>query len=94
MSPEGGFYDLHKLASWVQYTFAAKSLLAALELDDPEETLMVQLTVSELSLMSFSLLILSRIFPEFMPIANDLSAKVSELSDAQNFLRGDILDNE
>ena len=89
MSPEGSFYDLQRLPSWTQYALAAKSLLGALEIDDPEDTLFVALTISELSLVSFSLLVLSRVFPEFMPVASALSEKVTELSDAQNFLRRD-----
>ena len=94
MSPEGAFYDLNKLPSWTQYVLSCRSLLKALEVDDPEETLMVQLTISELSLVSFGLLILSRIFPEFVPVANDLSLKVTEISNAQGFLRDATLDDE
>ena len=94
MSPEGQFYDLARLPSWSQYALAAKSLLVAVEVDKPDETLFLQLTVSELSLLSFGLLVLSRIFPEFVHVASDLSQKVTEVSDAQNFLRKDTLDKE
>ena len=92
--PEGHFYDLQSLPSWSQYALAAKSLLVALEVDDPEDTLFVSLTISELSMLSFGLLVLSRIFPEFVHVASDLSQKVTEVSDAQNFLRKDTLDKE
>ena len=92
--PDGQFYDLARLPSWSQYALAAKSLLVAVEVDKPDETLFLQLTVSELSLLSFGLLILSRIFPEFVHVASDLSQKVTEVSDAQNFLRKDTLDKE
>lgn len=92
--PDGAFHDLSKLASWIQYTLAAKSLLEAMDVDDPEETLLVALTISELSIVSFGLLLLGRIFPEFAPVASDLSLKVTELSDAQGFLRRRSLDGE
>lgn len=94
MSPEGAFYDLHSLPSWLQYSLAAKSLLAALEVDDPEETVMLQLTISELSMTSLGLLVLSRMFPEFIPVASSLSTKVSEVSNAQGFLGNATLDDE
>lgn len=90
--PEGAFYDLHRLPSWMQYTLASKSLLGALEVDNHEDTLLLQVTISELSMVSLGLLIISRIFPEFAPIASDLSVKVTEVSDAQKFLRRTTLD--
>ena len=92
--PDGSFFDLHHLPSWTQYQLASKSLLAALELDNPEETVMLQLTISELSMLSFGLLALTRMFPEFAPIAADLSEKVTDCSVAQEFLRRDTLDSE
>lgn len=85
--PDGAFFNLNGLVSWAQYGSAAKSLLAALDIDDPEETLMVQLTISELSMVSFGLLILSRIFPEFAGVAADLSNKIIDLNSAQGFLK-------
>jgi len=94
VSPSGHFLDLHRLPSWRQYALAAESLVVAVEVDDPEETLFLALTISELSMLSFGLLILSRIFPEFVHVASDLSQKVTEVSDAQNFLRKDTLDKE
>lgn len=67
-------------------SIAAKSLLKALAIEDPAETLLLQLTLSEMSLVSLSLSVLSRVFPEFLPIAEELSAKVIAVSEAQNFL--------
>ena len=84
---EGSFYDLHRLPSWSQYALAAKSLMKALEVDDPEETVMLQLMISELSMVSFALLVLARQHPEFAFVASNLSTKISEVSEAQNFLR-------
>ena len=88
------FYDLNKLPSWVQYTLAAKSLMKAIELDDPEQTMMLQLTVSELSVATFGLIALVRMFPEFVPVANDLSEKIREIGKAQDFMKDDTLDME
>lgn len=88
------FYDLNQLPSWTQYTIAAKSLLKSLELDDPEETLLVQLTLSELSVATFGLISLIRMFPEFVSIANDLSNKLAAVGGAQGFLKGDIVDED
>lgn len=84
------FYDLNQLPSWGQYRIAAKSLLKALSLDDPEQTLMLQLTVSELSALTFGLISLVRMFPEFTQVANSLSDKIQEIGRAQQFLRDDI----
>lgn len=88
------FYDLNALPSWTQYTIAAKSLLKSLELDDPENTLMIQFTLSELSIATFGLICLVRMFPEFISVANLLSDKLSEVGQAQGLLRGDAVDNE
>ena len=88
------FYDLNELPSWVQYTLAAKSLLKAIELDDPEKTMMLQLTVSEVSVATFGLIALIRMFPEFTPVANNLSNKIQEIGQAQKFLKDDTLDSE
>lgn len=87
--PSGDFYDLHALPSWTQYEFAAKSLLVALDVDNPEDTVLVQFTISELSLTSLALLVLSRMLPEFQVIAANLSTKIQQVSDAQGFLTGD-----
>lgn len=87
--PEGDFYDLHALPSWTQYALAAKSLLVALDVDNPEDTVLVQFTISELSLTSLALLVLSRMLPEFQVIAANLSTKIQQVSDAQGFLTGD-----
>ena len=88
------FYDLNEFPSWVQYTVAAKSLLTALDLDDPEQTLMVQLTLSELSTATFGLICLVRMFPEFTKIANSLSDKIQEIGQAQHFLKDTRLDQD
>ena len=77
---------MRNLPSWVRDSVAAKSLLKALELEDPAETLLLQLTISELSLVSLSLSVISRVFPEFAPLAEELSTKVIQVSEAQNFL--------
>jgi hypothetical protein len=86
VSPDGAWFDLRNVNSWDQYALAAKSLMKALELDDPEESLFVQLTISELSITTFALFVLARIFPEFSPAADSLCTKLTELSDAQQFL--------
>lgn len=86
MSPDGAFYDLRRFPSWTQYALASKSLLAALDIDNPEDTVMCQFTISETSLVSFGLLVLCRLFPEFCPVASDLSTKIADVSNAQGFL--------
>lgn len=86
------FYDMNKLPSWVQYSVASKSLLKALDLDNPEETLMVQFTLSELSVATFGLIALVRMFPEFTAVANALSDKIQAVGRAQDFLRNDRFD--
>lgn len=88
------FHNLDGLPSWQQYSIASRSLLKALDLDDPETTLMVQLTLSELSIATFGLIALVRMFPEFTPIANNLSNKLNEIGQAQGLFRGDTLDTE
>lgn len=88
------FYDLKDFPSWVQYTVAAKSLLTSLELDDPEQTLMVQFTLSELTTMTFGLTCLVRMFPEFTPVANALSDKIQEVGQAQHFIKETRLDQD
>ena len=87
--PDYGFYNLDALPSWVQYLLASKSLLRAVDVDDPEQTVMLQMTISELSLMSFALLVTSRLFPEFLGLSCNLSDKVHAVSDAQGFLKSE-----
>ena len=45
--------------------FAISTLAAvqALKVDDPEETLFIQATISEVSMLAFGLLLLARVFP-------------------------------
>ena len=86
--PDGDFqfYELGELVSWVQYSLAARSLLRALDLDDPEKTVLVQLTLSELSMASFGLILLVRLFPEFLPVGGLVSSKMQEVCTAQGFV--------
>lgn len=94
--PEGQFYDLHGIPSWIQYRLACGSLQLALdeakaqekESPDGARTLMVQLTIGDVSLVTTGLLILLRLFPEFTKDATRLSMKLQELADAQEFLSG------
>ena len=88
------FYDLNQLPSWMQYTIAAKSLLKSLDLDNPEDPLLVQLTLSELSVVTVGLISLCRMFPEFEPVASLLSNKLSEIGQSQGFLRAPSVDGE
>lgn len=96
MPDDGGFlfYDLNRLPSWIQYTFAARSLLKAVELDNPEETMLVQFTLAELSVATFGLICLVRMFPEFTKEANALSEKIAEIGGEQKFLRTDRFDED
>lgn len=54
--------------------------------DDPENTLMVQLTTRELCSVFFGLLLLNNLFPETAFIVDACLAKLEELSEAQEFL--------
>ena len=92
--PDGSFEDVGRLPSWSQYSLSARSLLQALKVDDPEETLFIQATISEVSMLAFGLLLLARVFPEFLPIASNLSDKIAQVSGEQQFLRRDTLDSE
>lgn len=87
MSPAGHFADLNDLPSWVQYDLAGDSVARASKIaNDPEDTLMVQLTFSELSTLTLGLLITGRVFPELVGLASDLSKKLKEVATAQEFL--------
>lgn len=92
--PSGEFADLTAHPSWIQYHAAASSLVKALDLDDPEDTLFAQLTISEVSILSLALLILVRVFPELTMLAGDLSDKLKELSREQKFLTKSTDDGE
>ncbi len=80
------FYELGELVSWTQYSLAARSLLRALDLDVPENTVLVQLTLSEISKASLGLILLVRLFPEFLPVGGLLSRKIQEVCTAQGFV--------
>lgn len=84
--PEGHFLDLNSVPSWHQYRLAAGSLMTALKLDNPEESLFVQLTISELSLVSLGLLTVGRMFPELVGLAGGLSDKLTAINAEQGFL--------
>lgn len=94
MPAEGAFYNLHDFPSWTQYALSARSTVTATGVDDPEEVVLLQLTISETCLLSLGLLVLARLFPEFVGIASDLSQKVTAVSHAQGFLRDATLDDE
>ena len=88
MSPSGHFADLNDLPSWIQYNLACSSAARAAEIaNDPEDTLMVQLTFSELSTLTLGLLVMSRVFPELVDLAAELSRKLKQVGEAQGFLR-------
>jgi hypothetical protein len=90
VSPEGGFFaDLHNVPSWEAYRLAARSLVNSLKIEDPEDTLMVQLTFPEVCAVTLALVTLGRFFPEMQGIAADLSMKLREVSDGQEFLSRD-----
>lgn len=87
MSPAGHFADLNDLPSWIQYDLAAGSAARAHKIaNDPEDTLMVQLTFSELSTLTLGLLVMGRMFPELVGLGASLSEKLKEVAAAQNFL--------
>lgn len=87
MSPSGHFADLNDLPSWEQYFLACESAAKAARVaNDPEDTLMVQLTFSELSTLTLGLLIMGRVFPELAGLAAQLSEKLKEVATAQEFL--------
>lgn len=92
--PQGQFYDLNSLPSWQQYAIASKSLVAALGADNPEETLFLSLTISELSTISLALSVMCRLFPEFVKPAGELSLKITDVNEAQQFLQPGSLDDE
>lgn len=86
MPPEGfGMGDITALPSWMQYLISARSLLMAFEHEDPEDTLMVQLTTPELGLTVLGLLVMQRMFPEFQGACGTLAVKLTELARAQEF---------
>lgn len=54
--------------------------------NDPENTLQVALTLQQLAVLGLSLSLATRLFPEIRSNINELSRKLSELSEAQEFL--------
>lgn len=96
--PEGwaAYYDLAQFPSWGQYVLMCRSLQKAQQVDNPEETVMLQATISEASIISLGLLCVCRMFPEFTPLANSLSEKIADVGEAQGFLKpkDDTLDKE
>ena len=87
MSPAGHFADLNDLPSWIQYNLSAASAARASKIaNDPEDTLMVQLTFSELTTLTLGLLVMGRMFPELAGLGAALSEKLKEVSLAQDFL--------
>lgn len=90
----GAFHDLAKLPTWIQYLLMCRSLQNAIEIDNPEETVIFQMTIAEMSLTCLGLLSICRIFPEFTPQANALSDKLCEIGEVQGMLRRDTLDKD
>lgn len=87
--PEGfDMADITGIPSWAQYNLSARSLLVAFEKEDPEDTLMAQLTTPEFGLTVLGLMLLQRFFPEFRGVCGRLTEKFADLAGAQEFFGG------
>lgn len=87
--PEGDLDNLKNVPSWGQYAIGCQSLVVAQEDEDVEDTLMVQLTVTEVAMVSLGIILLERMFPEMRQMAERFGLKIQELAKVQEYFSGD-----
>lgn len=77
--------DFGNIPSWGRLAIAAQSIFEALEIEDPEDTLFVQLTLPELAILTFGMQVAANLFPELGPLAVRLYKKLRGLTAAQEY---------
>lgn len=84
------FEHLDNVPSWRRDGFAIEmGIMPAVRVEDPEKTMMVQLTMPELAIFAFGLTIIERLFPELAMLARRVSSKLEELAEVQDYLSDD-----
>jgi hypothetical protein len=76
--------DIFRLPGYKRYALGALSVLN--ERHDPEDTMTLAVTHSELALITFSNMVTATLFPEVAERVVELNGKLIELSEAQAFL--------
>lgn len=77
--------DFGNIPSWGRFAIAAQSIFEAVEAEDPEDTLFVQLTLPELAILTFGLQTAVNLYPEMVPLGVRVYKKLRGLVDAQEY---------
>lgn len=94
---EGGFLDpedVAKLPTWMQVAVGCFAVQEAHQAEDPEDTLMMQLTLPELAQFSLGLMLQALLFPELTFFAQRTQAKLKALTKAQDYFEHGGDDND
>ena len=79
-----GWADASDMPGYLRHGFGVASVIDAST--DPNDTMLVALTKSELALFVFGSMLVHDLFPECRPWTFTTIRKLGELSDAQKFL--------
>lgn len=74
--------------SWHRYSIYAQNVARAIDVEDPEDTLMIQLMLGDVAVIALGTVLARQLYPEIADRCEVLLDKLTELGVAQEFFRG------